>query len=152
MVLQKRHGTKEFSAGGIVYRINSNQIEWLVIQHSKHKGWIFPKGLIGDRVEGEGKEETAVREVEEEGGVKAKIVLHQPFSTNYIYTFSGRKIFKTVYFYLMEYISGDIKDHDQEVSDIKWLSAGDVVKQLSYKSDQEMFERAVKEFNLIRKK
>lgn len=145
MALQARHGKTEFSAGGIVYKKAGKEIFWLVVQHSQHKGWIFPKGLIGDNIEGETKDQTAVREVEEEGGVKAKIVLDQPFSTSYIYTFSGQKIFKTVYFYLMEYVSGDINDHDAEVSEVKWLNTKDVIKQLSFRADREMFERALKE-------
>jgi len=39
-----------------------------------HHGWVFPKGLIGDHIEGESKEATALREVEEETGVKGKII------------------------------------------------------------------------------
>ena len=147
MSLQQRHGRSEFSAGGIVYKIVNNVPVWLIVQHSKHKGWIFPKGLIGDRVEGEGKEETALREVEEEGGINAKIVLDKPFFTNYVYTFEGQKIFKTVYFYLMEYVSGEIENHDWEVSEAKWLSKEDVLKQLSFKADKVMFAKAVGEYD-----
>ncbi len=147
MSLQQRHGRSEFSAGGIVYKIVNNVPVWLIVQHSKHKGWIFPKGLIGDRVEGEGKEETALREVEEEGGINAKIVLDKPFFTNYVYTFEGQKIFKTVYFYLMEYVSGEIENHDWEVSEAKWLGKEDVLKQLSFKADKVMFAKAVGEYD-----
>ena len=143
MVLQQRHSKNEFSAGGIVYKIVNNVPVWLIVQHSKHKGWIFPKGLIGDRVEGEGKEETALREVEEEGGINAKIVLDKPFFTNYVYTFEGQKIFKTVYFYLMEYVSGEIENHDWEVVEAKWLGTDDTMEQLTYKADKEMFGMAV---------
>ena len=143
MALQVRHSKKEFSSGGIVYKNVDGKIEWLLVQHSKHKGWIFPKGLIGDINDGEKYVETAVREVEEEGGVKAKIVLDKPFVTTYFYTFQGQKIFKTVSYFLMEYESGDIKNHDWEVSDAKWLEADEVKKTLSFPADKKMFEEAV---------
>lgn len=146
MTLQKRHQQLEFSAGGIVYKVDDNKPMWLVTQHSKHKGWSFPKGLIGDKVDGESQEETALREVEEEGGVKAKIVNRVPFVTKYCYYFQGQQINKTVYFYLMEYVSGDIQNHDWEVSEAKWLSEEEVLKQLTFKGDREMFGKAEKEY------
>ncbi len=143
MTLQVRHSKKEFSSGGIVYKNVGGKIEWLVVQHSKHKGWIFPKGLIGDINDGEKDTETAVREVQEEGGIKAKIILDKPFVTTYFYTFEGQKIFKTVSYFLMEYESGDIKDHDWEVSDAKWLRADEVKNTLSFLADKKMFEEAI---------
>ena len=51
----------EFSAGGIVYKKEKSEVFILVAQHSSHHGWVFPKGLIGDHVKNEGKEETALR-------------------------------------------------------------------------------------------
>ena len=63
---------KEFSAGGIVYKkqkpTTKNQRAmtlWLVCQHSQHKGWVFPKGFIGDHIDGESEKDTALREVKE---------------------------------------------------------------------------------------
>ena len=55
----------EFSAGGVVYKKQNDQMMILVSQHSGHHGWVFPKGLIGDSIKNEKKEETAIREVEE---------------------------------------------------------------------------------------
>src|SRR3989338_9635888 len=100
--------TSEFSAGGIVYKKplavsrKPSATQWLICQHSKHKGWVFPKGLIGDSVENESKEDTAVREVKEETGIEARILNTTPVTVQYWYQFKGEKIFKTVYFYLME--------------------------------------------------
>ncbi|MFQ6120629.1 MAG: NUDIX domain-containing protein, partial [Methanosarcinales archaeon] len=102
---------REFSAGGIVYKKRKGQrakdkdeVLWLVAQHSHHKGWVFPKGLIGDHKSGETSEETAIREVKEETGVKAKIIKKLKNPAQYFYTFQGEKILKTVYYYLMEYV------------------------------------------------
>ena len=87
----------EFSAGGIVYKKESGKMFVLVAQHSGHHGGVFPKGIIGDHKKGEKKEETAVREVQEETGIKGKIIKPlQPVT--YWYNFEGEKI-KAVEFY-----------------------------------------------------
>src|SRR5437868_3767608 len=96
----------EFSAGGIVYKKTPDGLLWLVIQNSSHKGWSFPKGKIGDKIHNETKEVAALREVEEEGGIKAKIVKDIPYESHYFYRFRDYLIKKTVYFFIMEYISG----------------------------------------------
>lgn len=136
----------EISAGGIVYKKEGNQILWLTTQHSLHKGWGFPKGLIGDKVENEPKEDAALREVEEEGGVKARIVNPQPVEVKYNYRFKEFFVKKTVYYFLMEYLSGDPKNHDWEVSDAKFLPEEEIKKILTYQSDKEAFEKILKIF------
>ena len=146
----------EVSAGGIVFRKIKNQkskiknfFDWLVVQHSQHKGWVFPKGLVGDHKKGEKMEEAALRETEEEGGVKAKIIKKLPKPVEYFYKFQGQLIKKTVYYYLMEYISGDPKNHDWEVSEAKFLPEEEVRKILTYKSDKEAFNLALEELKKI---
>lgn len=132
------------SAGGIVYKKEGNNILWLITQHSLHKGWVFPKGLVGDKEKNELKETAALREVEEEGGVKAKIISNKPIITNYQYKWKGNFIKKTVYYFLMEYISGDPKNHDWEMIDAKFVKEKEVKKILTYKSDKEAFEKILK--------
>jgi len=136
----------EISAGGIVYKKEDRRILWLVTQHSQHKGWSFPKGLIGDTNKDEPKEEAALREVEEEGGVKAKIVNPEPVNVHYVYKFDDTLVDKTVYYFLMEYISGDPKNHDWEVSEAKFVVADEVKKTLTFKNDQEAFLKTLKLF------
>ncbi|OGH06403.1 MAG: hypothetical protein A2171_02230 [Candidatus Levybacteria bacterium RBG_13_35_9] len=140
----------EFSAGGIVYKYKKlniknkkDEVLILVAQHSGHHGWVFPKGRIGDHVENEGKEETAVREVEEETGTKGKIIKSlKPIV--YWYDWKGEKIKKTVYYFLMEYISGDINDHDWEMEKVEWLPIDEVEKRLTYPSDKKVWKEAKK--------
>ncbi len=139
----------EFSAGGIVIKrspsINSGlaQIVVLLCQHSQHHGWVFPKGLIGDTKKGEGKEETAVREVQEETGVSAKIRKGLEPVT-YWYSFEGEKRKKTVYYYLMEYVAGDIADHDDEMEAVEWLPLDQITDRLTYPSDKKVWEETKK--------
>lgn len=145
---------KELSAGGIVYKKPSSAeasagkgVLWLTTQHSQHKGWTFPKGLIGDHDEDETKEEAALREVGEEGGIKAIIINPEPVKVGYKYKFGEFLVDKTVYYYLMEYVSGDIKDHDWEVSDAKFLPKEEIRKILTYKGDKEAFDKIITLFD-----
>ncbi len=133
--------THEFSAGGIVYKHEDGKIWILLAQHSYHHGWVFPKGLIGDNIEGENKEDTAVREVEEETGVMAKIRESLP-EINYWYVFNGEKRKKTVYYYLMEFVSGDITKHDKEMENVEWLPIDEVEKRLTFKADRKVWREA----------
>jgi len=138
----------QVSAGGIVYKKMSNPYSivpnpylWLICQHSEHHGWVFPKGFVGDVDKNESNKTAALREVEEEGGVKAKIINNKPIITNYEYQWEGNLIKKTVYYFLMEYISGDPKNHDWEMSDAKFVTSDEVKKILTYPSDKEAFEK-----------
>ncbi|MFZ3010757.1 MAG: NUDIX domain-containing protein [Microgenomates group bacterium] len=131
---------KETSSGGIVYKKADTGFLWLVTQHSQHKGWVFPKGLIGDLNENEKMEDAALREVEEEGGVKARIINPHPVSVMYSYTWNDIQVDKTVFYYLMEYVSGDPANHDWEMMDAKFMTEAEAMKILTYPSDQEAFE------------
>ncbi|GAB4218824.1 MAG: NUDIX hydrolase [Candidatus Microgenomates bacterium] len=132
------------SAGGIVYKKVNNELFWLVCQHSQHKGWVFPKGLVGDHTPNEPMDQAALREVEEEGGINAKIINKKPIKTFYQYVWQGDLIKKTVYYFLMEYISGDPKNHDWEMDDAKFLKTDEVKKILTYPSDKQVFEKILK--------
>ncbi len=131
----------QISAGGIVYKKEGDDILWLITQHSEHKGWVFPKGLVGDTQSDESMEQAAIREVEEEGGVKARIVDATPVETHYEYKWEEELIKKTVFYFVMEYISGDPANHDWEMMDAKFVTAKVVQQTLTYDSDREAFEK-----------
>lgn len=119
---------------------NAGDILILVSQHSQHHGWVFPKGFIDGK---ETKEEAALREVKEETGIEGKIIKAlEPVS--YWYQYEGEKRKKTVYYFLMEYVSGDIKDHDFEMEQVEWLPVDQVEERLTYKSDKEVWKEARK--------
>ena len=135
-----------FSAGGIVLRLRSGSSirkdesgwEVLVTQHSKHKGWDFPKG---HREIYESEEQTALREVEEETGVKAEIV-EKVGETKYFYYEEGERVLKTVAFYLMKYVSQGEATTAFEVSGTKWLPPDEVESQLTFKDTKALWEKA----------
>lgn len=132
----------EFSAGGIVFKKEGSNLYILVSQHSQHLGWVFPKGLIGDHVKGEKKEITAVREVEEETGAKGEIV-KQITPVAFWYVMNGEKIKKTVYYFIMKYMGGDITKHDLEMSAVEWLPENEVLERLTYKGDKDAYREAL---------
>ena len=83
-------------AGGVVSRIVDGQREYLVVEASTVRGlWVLPKGHIEP---GETPEAAAVREVEEEAGVRARIVGSAGESE---YVANGRRVLTI--FFLMRY-------------------------------------------------
>jgi len=133
----------ETSAGGIVYRFIDGKRHWLVIQHNRAKHWGFPKGHVGDKVDNEKLEDAALREVQEEGGIKAKIVMHDPFKNTYYYTFEGAPRKKSVHYFLMEYVSGDTKDHDFEVQEAKFVPEENIMNFITYKNDKKILQETL---------
>ncbi len=127
---------REFSAGGIVF---NSQGQVLLTKHSQNKHWSFPKGLIDP---GQTTEESALREVKEEGGIEAQIVGKVGYS-KYVYTFKEEKIFKLVTYYLMKHLSGSPEDHDWEVEEAGWYEPEAALKQLSFTHDKELLKKAL---------
>jgi 8-oxo-dGTP pyrophosphatase MutT (NUDIX family) len=105
--------------------------------------WALPKGIIDS---GERPEDTALREVEEETGVKARLVTKLG-DVRYVYTWSGERVFKVVSFYLLRYSRGrlgDIAPEMQiEVDEARWLPLDEAPKLLAYTGEREMAEKAL---------
>lgn len=136
-----------FSAGGIVIRkvskVSSGSkvsdgFEVLVTQHSKHKGWEFPKGHIEI---GESSEQAALREVEEESGVVGEII-EKVGDCEYFYFDAGTRVLKTVTYYLMKFKGQGEATTAFEVSAKVWLPVGEVEAKLTYKDTKEIWTKA----------
>lgn len=131
----------EFSAGGVVFKRENDGLFILLARHSQHHGWVFPKGIIGDTKENEGKEETAIREVKEETGIDARIL--KPLSSVvYWYSFKGEKRKKTVYYFVMEHSGGNTEERDDEMEAVEWLPFDTVADRLTYPSDKKVWQEA----------
>lgn len=145
----------ERSAGGLVYKIENNKVFWLLIKtisnfkseknkKKENDGAIykFPKGHLKER---EFLKEAALREVEEEGRVKAKVVLKLG-SNNYIIwdREERKKIIKKVTFFLMEYIGeSNLKYYDTEmVLEREWFNFEEASKLLAYDSEKLLLKKA----------
>jgi 8-oxo-dGTP pyrophosphatase MutT (NUDIX family) len=96
----------------------------------------------GGRNGDETPEETAAREVREETGITVE-VRSLLGDVRYSYRRGGRRVAKTVHFYLCIFVSGDTADHDHEVDDARWIPLEDARTQLSYPGERTMIERAL---------
>jgi 8-oxo-dGTP pyrophosphatase MutT (NUDIX family) len=91
---------------------------------------------------GESDEQTAAREVREETGVNARIV-ERLGTVEYWYRRSGLRVFKTVGYYLCDYVSGDTADHDDEVDEARWMPLERAQTELSYPGERRIIARAM---------
>ena len=99
----------------------------------------LPKGhLDGD----ETPEQAAQREVAEETGLTAELV-DELGDVSYRYERGGRRVAKTVRFYLFTYRSGSVEDHDHEIEEARWMPLEQAVRELTYAGEREMVERAL---------
>ena len=108
---------RELSAGGVVVRRIGARIEVAVV--SPRRGVLaLPKGHPED---GETLEQAATREVLEETGLTAEPV-ERLGQVRYWYTLAGERVLKGVTFFLFDYVSGSVEDHDDEVEDASWVA------------------------------
>jgi 8-oxo-dGTP pyrophosphatase MutT (NUDIX family) len=87
-------------------------------------------------------EEAASREVSEEAGVTAELI-DKLGDVRYSYERNHRRIAKRVEFFLFEYRSGDVADHDHEIEDARWMPLEEARDALTYDGEREMIERAL---------
>ena len=134
----------EHSAGGVVVRGR----ECVVIVPTRRaangaKVLALPKGHVDP---GETPPQAAQREVREETGVEARL-LTDLGEVRYWYVRGGRRIAKRVDFFLFEYLSGDVEDHDHEVEHACWMPLEEAARQLSYQGERQMAERALSQID-----
>jgi 8-oxo-dGTP pyrophosphatase MutT (NUDIX family) len=130
----------EFSAGGVVVRDGACVV--IVPTRRDANGsrvLALPKG---HPEEGESASDAALREVREEAGVEARLV-EKLGDVRYWYMRGGRRIAKVVSFFLLEYLSGEVDDHDREVEHARWLPLEDAARELTYKGERDMARRAL---------
>lgn len=116
------------AAGGVVVRDG----RLLLVHRPKYDDWTLPKGKCEP---GESYEACAVREVEEETGLRCELGTELP-STHYTDS-RGRP--KRVRWWRMEPVSGDFTPTD-EVDEIRWLTREEAGALLSYGRDQVLLD------------
>ena len=129
------------SAGGVVYRRNNGVEEVVICGRSSPVIWGLPKGTPDS---GETHEQTALREVREETGLEIEL---QQFIDSIDYWFASAdgevRYHKTVLFYLMSPIGGDLTLHDQEYDVARWILAEDALNTLTYENEVRIVQKAV---------
>ncbi|MBB4661183.1 NUDIX hydrolase [Conexibacter arvalis] len=136
----RRDDARELSAGGVVVR--DGEVIVIVPTRRGAQGQRvlgLPKGHVDP---GETAEQAARREVREEAGVDADLV-EKLGDVRYFYQRDGQRIFKMVRFFLFDYRSGALEDHDDEVEEARWMPLAEAARALSYRGEREMVQRAL---------
>ncbi len=129
------------SSGGVVHFTESDETQVVLCHRKTPDTWCLPKGTPNS---GESLEETAVREVLEETGLS--VIIDSPLG--YIqYSFANRhdkRLFKkTVHFFLMSPVGGNIEDHDFEFDDVFWLPVSKAIALMTYPNEVSVVEKAI---------
>ncbi len=145
-----------WSAGGVVLRPDPQDSTALTVAlcHRKSESlWALPKGTPETD---ETIAQTATREVTEETGLIVEI---GPPIDDTFYSFfrtasetagdlpfdaKGKiRIDKTVHWYLMKYVRGDITNHDCEYDAVEWIKIEEALKRLTHRNEARVLEKAV---------
>ncbi|MBV9942430.1 MAG: NUDIX domain-containing protein [Solirubrobacterales bacterium] len=133
-------GLRELSAGGAV--VHDSDVIVVVPVKRDARGrrvLVLPKGHLDA---GETDELAAIREVMEETGVTAALI-DKLGDVEYSYDRRGRRRNKRVAFYLFEYRSGSLEDHDHEIEEARWMPLERAAEALTYPGEREMVRRAL---------
>jgi 8-oxo-dGTP pyrophosphatase MutT (NUDIX family) len=142
-VRERGDGTlREVSYGGLVVRgdLADGSAELIAVVPRGKRALALPKG--GAFSQDETGVQVALREVREETGLEAS-VRESLGSVDYWYRRGGRRVFKSVHFYLCDYVAGDIGDHDDEVDEVRWVPLEQAEAALSYRGEREIARRAL---------
>ena len=113
---------KPTHAGGVVYRMRRGRPEFLLTTAKRRADeWVLPKGHIDP---GESPDEAAVREVEEETGVRAAIEGRLGKTTVVLKGWEQR-----ILFFLMRFIDQGKADEGRS---IRWLPGRQAEEQLTF--------------------
>ena len=119
------------AAGGVVVRDG----RVAVVHRPRYDDWSLPKGKLDA---GETFEQAALREVEEETGLRCELVRELP---SVEYEARGRP--KLVRYWLMSVASDPGFVPNDEVDELRWLSPEDAASLLTYDRDKEVLAAAI---------
>jgi ADP-ribose pyrophosphatase YjhB (NUDIX family) len=137
---------REISAGGVIWRrcASDHGIQVVLVRPAGRDTWVLPKGHVEP---GEAVKDAAVREACEESGLQV-IPGERLGDVSYVYSWHDRpelppvRIFKRVYFYLMEAGGGDLSAHDAEIAEAAWVDLEEAPRRASHKSERELLAKA----------
>ena len=122
------------AAGGVVRRTRrsgTGASDILLVHRPRYDDWSLPKGKAEP---GEKPEDTALREVHEETGLRCRLG-DEAGTTRYVDS-RGRK--KVVRYWLMDPLDDAEFVPNDEVDEIRWCSPRDAIRILSYDHDRHL--------------
>ncbi|MFM8531451.1 MAG: NUDIX hydrolase [Ilumatobacteraceae bacterium] len=131
---------EETSAGGLVIDRSLGSPHAVLIARFDRRGrlvWSLPKGHLEGT---ETPEQAALREVQEETGIEARVIEHLG-TIDFWFIAENKRIHKTVHHYLMEAAGGELSDEDPEVEEVAWVPLGDVRDRLAYADERRLMDR-----------
>jgi 8-oxo-dGTP diphosphatase len=121
------------AAGGVVWRRTSKGVvKVLLVHRQRYDDWSLPKGKLDP---GETDEQCAVREVEEETGLRCEA--HEELHEVRYVDRKGRP--KRVRYWAMVPIDGDFEPND-EVDEVRWVNHEEVAALVTYPRDAEVID------------
>ena len=127
----------EKSCGGVVFTRNNDEIRYVIIQHLGGH-WGFPKGHMEP---GEEERTTALREIQEEIGISAKLI--DGFRVEEQYPLPNKPgTTKTVVYFLAEYAGQEISHQKEELKAAYLLSYEEAVNQLTFEETKRILAKA----------
>jgi 8-oxo-dGTP diphosphatase len=122
------------AAGGLVWRRSDvGLVEIVLVHRPAYDDWSFPKGKLH---EGETEEAAALREVEEETGLRCRLT--RDLGTNSYRDSRGRP--KTVRYWEMRPIGGILRAAG-EIDDARWGALDSAAEMLTYPRDRTILAR-----------
>ena len=128
----------ERSAGGLVLRREGQDYSGLLIGRSTPRIWSLPKGHIEPN---ETIEDAALREVQEETGIEASIIVKLSDIRYWFYA-NKLKHSKIVHFYLMRYVAGSPTPQIGEVDETLWARLDALSEMLTHVNERRLIEIA----------
>ncbi|HEU4910749.1 MAG TPA: NUDIX hydrolase [Actinomycetes bacterium] len=128
---------EETSAGGLVVDRSDGRALVALIGRLDRRGrllWSLPKGHLEA---GESTEDAAVREVEEETGIRGRVVASLG-TIDYWFVAEDRRIHKTVHHFLLEAAGGQLSDRDLEVDEVAWVPLDELRDRLAYAGERRL--------------
>ena len=141
---------ESYSAGGVPFRraeisdACAGGVQVALIATAGGRRWQLPKGMLEP---GEEAVQAAIREVEEETGLRTVVEVFLR-TVEYSYTDTYRReipetVHKRVDFYLLRVVGGELSDLSFEVDGVVWATPEEALRKLTFSGERECVRQAL---------
>lgn len=132
---------EEHSSGGLIIK-KINDVWHILLLKDMNDNWTFPKGIMEL---GESSSQTALREVEEEVGLKNIRIIKELPDIQYYYIRDKNTIHKTVHYFLCEAMADEplVPQKEEGISEVQWVELEKAKEIISYpKTNVDLLNKA----------